>query len=217
MSELIIKSLSLTATNIQADAEKILESQAKKNNIGTINWQEYSYKPDVTFRIAHTGNEIWLKFYVVEKCIRAVETRTNGDVYKDSCVEFFISFDNRNYYNFEFNCIGTRHLSYGPGRGNRTRINPEIVEKIKANSTLGSEQFDNKAGDFEWEMMLRIPVEVFVFDTISKLNGMQATGNFYKCGDMTDEPHFVTWTPVKTEKPDYHRPEFFGNLQFDDF
>jgi len=215
MNELKIKSISLSAADIQADAEKILESQAEKNNIGTINWQEYSYKPDVTFRIAHTGNEIWLKIYVAEKCIRAVETRTNGDVYKDSCVEFFISFDNQNYYNFEFNCIGTRHLSYGPGRGNRTRINPEIVKKIKANSTLGSEPFDNKTGDFEWEMMLRIPVEVFVFDTISKLNGMQATGNFYKCGDMTDEPHFVTWNPVKTEKPDYHRPEFFGNLQFE--
>lgn len=215
MSELKIKSISLSAADIQEDAERMLESQAERNNIGTINWQEYSYKPDVTFRIAHTGNEIWLKFYVAEKCIRAVETRINGDVYKDSCVEFFISFDNRNYYNFEFNCIGTRHLSYGPGRGNRTRINPEIVEKIKANSTLGSEPFDNKTGDFEWEMMLRIPVEVFDFDTINNLKGMQATGNFYKCGDMTDEPHFVTWNPVKTEKPDYHRPEFFGNLQFE--
>ncbi len=215
MSELKIKSLSLAAADIQADAEQMLESQAEKNNIGIINWSEYPYKPSITFRIAHTGNEIWLKFYVTEKCIRALETRTNGDVYKDSCVEFFISFDQRNYYNFEFNCIGTRHLSYGPGRGNRARINPEIVEKIDALSTLGKEPFDNKTGDFEWEMMLRIPVEVFIFDTLSSLKGMQATGNFYKCGDMTDEPHFVTWNPVKTEKPDYHRPEFFGSLQFE--
>jgi len=215
MSELKIKSLSLAAADIQEDVEKMLESQAENNNIGIINWSEYPYKPSITFRIAHTGNEIWLKFYVTEKCIRALETRTNGDVYKDSCVEFFISFDQRNYYNFEFNCIGTRHLSYGPGRGNRARINPEIVEKIEAMSTLGKVPFDNKSGDFEWELMLRIPVEVFIFDTLSSLKGMQATGNFYKCGDMTDEPHFVTWNPVKTEKPDYHRPEFFGSLKFE--
>ncbi|HPH75320.1 MAG TPA: carbohydrate-binding family 9-like protein, partial [Bacteroidales bacterium] len=26
--------------------------------------------------------------------------------------------------------------------------------------------------------------------------------------------HFVTWNPVGTEKPDYHRPEFFGILKF---
>jgi hypothetical protein len=215
MSELIIKSLKLPAVFDQLKAEKILESQTEKNNIGTVNWPEFSYKPEVVFKIGHTETEIWLKFYVSEKCIRAVETRTNGDVYKDCCVEFFISFDQRNYYNFEFNCIGTRHLSYGAGRGNRARINPEIVEKIRTNSTLGSEPFDNKTGNFEWELMIRIPVEVFIFDSISSLKGTKATGNFYKCGDMTEEPHFVTWNPVKTEKPDYHRPEFFGNLLFE--
>lgn len=215
MSELKIKQLVLPINFEQSDAEKMLESQTEKTNIVRINWPEFSYKPEVAFRIGHTENEIWLKFYVTEKCIRAVETRTNGDVYKDSCVEFFISFDHRNYYNFEFNCIGTRHLAYGPGRGNRARINPEIVEKIDVKSTLGDEPFDNKTGSFTWEMLLRIPVEVFIFDTINNLKGLQATGNFYKCGDMTAEPHFVTWNPVKTEKPDYHRPEFFGNLQFE--
>ncbi len=215
MSELKIKQLVLPINFEQSDAEKMLESQTEKTNIVRINWPEFSYKPEVAFRIGHTENEIWLKFYVTEKCIRAVETRTNGDVYKDSCVEFFISFDHRNYYNFEFNCIGTRHLAYGPGRGNRARINPEIVEKIDVKSTLGDEPFDNKTGSFTWEMLLRIPVEVFIFDTINNLKGLHATGNFYKCGDMTAEPHFVTWNPVKTEKPDYHRPEFFGNLQFE--
>lgn len=215
MSELKIKQLVLPINFEQSDAEKMLESQTEKTNIVTINWPEFSYKPEVAFRIGHTENEIWLKFYVTEKCIRAVETLTNGDVYKDSCVEFFISFDHRNYYNFEFNCIGTRHLAYGPGRGNRARVNPEIVEKIDVKSTLGNEPFDNKTGNFTWEMLLRIPVEVFIFDTINNLKGLHATGNFYKCGDMTAEPHFVTWNPLKTEKPDYHRPEFFGNLQFE--
>jgi hypothetical protein len=94
-------------------------------------------------------------------------------------------------------------------------VNPEIVEKIQTHSTLGNQPFDNKTGDFEWELLLRIPVEVFIFDTISNLKATKATGNFYKCGDMTNEPHFVTWNPVKTEKPDYHRPEFFGNLLFE--
>jgi hypothetical protein len=130
-------------------------------------------------------------------------------------VEFFISFDQRNYYNFEFNCIGTRHLSYGPGRGNRARVNPEVVEKIQTHSTLGNEPFDNKTGNFEWELMLRIPAEAFIFDSINNLKGKQVTGNLYKCGDMTEEPHFVTWNPIKTEKPDYHRPEFFGKIIFE--
>ena len=36
--------------------------------------------------------------------------------------------------------------------------------------------------------------------------------NFYKCGDKTAHPHFLSWSPVSTEKPDFHRPEFFGEL-----
>jgi len=130
-------------------------------------------------------------------------------------VEFFISPDGENYYNFEFNCIGTTHLAYGPGRGNRKIVEPAIVEKIKIESSLGSDPFDNKTGNFEWEMMIRIPVECFQYTKITSLNGLKATANFYKCGDGTPEPHFVTWNPVGTESPDYHRPEFFGKVLFE--
>ena len=36
--------------------------------------------------------------------------------------------------------------------------------------------------------------------------------NFYKCGDKTAHPHYLSWSPIHTEKPDFHRPEFFGEL-----
>ena len=36
--------------------------------------------------------------------------------------------------------------------------------------------------------------------------------NFYKCGDKTDTPHFLSWNPVEVASPDFHRPEFFGEL-----
>ncbi|MCK7536290.1 MAG: carbohydrate-binding family 9-like protein [Marinilabiliales bacterium] len=44
----------------------------------------------------------------------------------------------------------------------------------------------------------------------SSLAGKSFRANFYKCGDKLSNPHFVTWNPVGTEKPDYHRPEYFG-------
>jgi len=31
---------------------------------------------------------------------------------------------------------------------------------------------------------------------------------------MLSNPHYVTWNPVGTEQPDYHRPEYFGELKF---
>lgn len=215
MKQLFVKRLVPAKTCTLAEAAHLLETQTVTNLIDTINWPAFGYKPQVTFRIGHTGSEIWLKFYVTEKHVRALETRTNGDVYKDSCVEFFVAFDSDNYYNFEFSCIGTRHLSFGPGRGNRTRISPEKVEQIEIESTLGNQPIEPKSGNFVWEMMIRIPVSCFAFHSIKSLSNSKATANLYKCGDATAEPHFVTWSPVGTQKPDYHRPEFFGKVQFE--
>jgi hypothetical protein len=50
---------------------------------------------------------------------------------------------------------------------------------------------------------------------LSTFKGLKAKANFFKCGDETLEPHFVTWNPVKTTSPDYYRPEFFGEVLFE--
>jgi len=196
-------------------AEHLLDSQTAVNHIKMLNWEEYGYLPEVNFRIAYSGDEIWLKYYVNEKHLKAFETKTNGDVYKDSCVEFFISPDGENYYNFEFNCIGTIHLAWGPGRYNRKFVDPLVIEKIEVKSSLANQPFDEKTGNFSWQIMVRIPTECFIFSKLSTLKGLKARANFYKCGDGTPEPHFVTWNPVKTTNPDYHRPEFFGEVLFE--
>lgn len=215
MNQLFIKKIKAQNQVSFSEAEHLLENQTITNAIHVINWENFDYKPEVQFRIGHTGNEIWLKYYVRENHIRAKETRTNGEVYKDSCVEFFVSHDNENYYNFEFSCIGTIHLAWGPGRNNRKFVDPKIVEKIAIKSSLGNQPFDNKSGNFEWEMMIRIPLECFSYSKLKTFNNLKATANFYKCGEETAVTHYVTWNPVKTENPDYHRPEFFGKVQFE--
>ena len=215
MKNLFIKKISSKGAVNNEEAVRLLETKTVSNSIDIINWEDYSYKPDLQFRIAHTGNEIWLKYYIKEKNILARETRTNGEVYKDSTVEFFISLDGENYYNIEFNCIGTIHLAYGPGRNDRTFVNSENIEKIKISSSLGIKPFVEKTGNFDWEIMIRIPVECFEFDKIKTLSGLKGTANFYKCGDDTSEPHYISWNPIKTDSPDYHRPEFFGKILFE--
>jgi hypothetical protein len=45
--------------------------------------------------------------------------------------------------------------------------------------------------------------------------GVQWRANFYKCGDKTSHPHWLTWSVVDKPEPDFHRPEFFGILEFD--
>jgi hypothetical protein len=215
MKNLFIRHINIQKPVSISEAGHLLETSAVSHPIDTLNWKEFAYKPKLSFRIAHVGNEIWLKYYVTEKYILARETFTNGAVYKDSCVEFFVSFDGTNYYNFEFSCIGTRHLAFGPGRGNRILLDPKVVEQIEIESSLGNQPFEEKVGNFEWEMMIRIPVICFTTSNIKSLNGLKATANFYKCGDATSEPHYVTWNPVGTENPDYHRSEFFGKAEFE--
>ncbi len=44
--------------------------------------------------------------------------------------------------------------------------------------------------------------------------GHRAAANFYKCGDETAVPHYGAWSPIDTPQPDFHRPEFFGEVVF---
>lgn len=215
MKQICVKKLKSNGILNLKEVGRQLGLFADRNAVDVINWENYPYLPKVGFCMANAGTELWLKFDVREKHVLALETQTNGPVHKDSTVEFFISFDGNDYYNFEFNCIGTRHLAYGGGRGNRTPVAPEIAEQIRISSSLGKAPFDEKTGDFSWEMVIAIPISCFVFSQLETLQGLRATANFYKCGDNTSVPHFVSWNPIETLSPDFHRPEYFGKLQFD--
>ena len=193
----------------------VLEKQAITHPVSTINWPEYSYKPKVKFRIGHTGENIVLKFYVEEEAVRAVVTNINGPVHTDSCVEFFVSFDGKSYYNFEFNCIGTPHVAWGEGRNNRSKLDENVIRTIAIESSLGNSPFETRTDGFKWELTVVIPIECFAYNPGLKLSGLKATANFYKCGDDLPVPHFVTWNPVGTSQPDYHRPEFFAVIEFE--
>lgn len=47
------------------------------------------------------------------------------------------------------------------------------------------------------------------------MDGQTIKANFYKCGDELQTPHFLSWNPINIEKPDFHRPDFFGSLEFE--
>jgi hypothetical protein len=193
----------------------LMDEQEGKLSIDTINWSEYNYKPAVTVAIAYHGNEIFLKYYISENYFKAEKTESNQMVCEDSCVEFFVSPENDGiYYNMEFNGIGTCLLGAGTGRGNSTKADPDIISKIRRETSLGREPIREKEGKFEWTITMAIPLTVFFRHSIKDLKGKTFRANFYKCGDMLKVPHYITWNPVGTEKPDYHQPEYFGILKF---
>jgi hypothetical protein len=63
-------------------------------------------------------------------------------------------------------------------------------------------------------MALVIPFATFFKHQIETVDGKTIKGNFYKCGDKTSVPHFLSWNPIILPSPDFHRPDFFGEFSF---
>ena len=194
-SELKIETL-LTASSFQTIAEQP--------------WPSFPYKPDVKFSIAHTGTDILLSYKVEEVEVRHVNTAINSAVWEDSCVEFFISFDDKGYYNFEFNCIGTALVGFGKNRNDRKLLPVTLIKRICCFA-----QMEKKGDSFHWQMQAIIPLSVFMYHAVFNLEGKKGKANFYKCGDKLAQPHFLAWNNIETDEPDFHQPAFFGDIEFE--
>ena len=211
MKQLTVPRISIAGPH-SLDSAATLLNTLPKQSIDEIPWPAYPYKPAVQFVIVHDDNHLFLKYFVTEKAIRAVNTRVNSSVWEDSCVEFFISFDNAAYYNFEFNCMGITLVGYGPSKTQRNLLPETIVEQI-ATSSLINRLPENKT--ISWELTVRIPRTTFIHHQSITLSGLHCRANFYKCGDMLPEPHFITWSGIQTPTPDFHVPESFGQLHIE--
>ncbi|MGS2741588.1 carbohydrate-binding family 9-like protein [Sinomicrobium sp. M5D2P17] len=176
-------------------------------------WEQY---PDVVkagCKVAHNGDALFLSYYVEENHVVASSV-TNGNIHKDSCVEFFISFgDDDSYYNLEFNCIGWGKIGYGKDRHDRNLLPSRLVESVTSFSSITSKVV-NEEKHFIWEISFVIPITVFCHNHIRSFSSLRARGNFYKCSSAGPRPHYLTWNKVNTEKPDFHRKECFGELEF---
>lgn len=177
-------------------------------------WPEFKNNSQTSFAISHSGDAIFLKYYVKEDVIKIVMHKTNDQVHKDNCVEFFISFGlEKKYYNIELNCLGVCLMAYGKGRLNRKKMSEDLIQKIEKSISIKSAPAHSST-NFEWEITLVIPLEVFEFSPLKSLIGQNGHGNFFKCGDDLPEPHFLTWSMIDAKTPDFHLPEFFGALEF---
>ena len=213
MKELIVKKIKTTFYEDRGTFINFMKP-VEWNIIDTVNWKKYDYSPNVQFRIAYCDTAIFLHYKVHESSIRAKTIVDNGEVWKDSCIEFFVMPENDGiYYNFEFNCVGACRLAAGTGRNDREMVPVEVVSQIFRNSSLCNKQLIEEQKIHEpWDMVIGIPYSCFFKHPDYSPTGKTIHANFYKCGDELEKPHFLSWNPINTEKPDFHRPEFFGTL-----
>jgi hypothetical protein len=176
------------------------------------NWPDYKTDCSAVFRIAHDDTAVILKFYIKKDFFQSAERPVNSDVHKDNCVEFFVRFGaDHSYYNIEYSCLGIGKVGYGSSRTDRALLSHLEVGQIGVWT-----KFSSVTPVFDWEILLYIPTRVFRFKEIGFLSGQHCSANFYKCGDELPAPHFLTWSPVASAAPDFHRPESFGEIVFGD-
>lgn len=165
--------------------------------------------PAVMANASVNGEFFQVDFTVEEPmdCFRSEIQEDLGHSWEDSCVEIFLQnpANESEYFNFETTSRGFLLAARGTGRENRTLLNESEIAKV-----IRTKQVASIIGDFIcWGMSVRIPASLF---GLSSFEGVTLKGNLYKCADKAKAPHYLSAFPVDTEKPDFHRPEFFQTL-----
>ncbi len=190
----------------------LITKEARRYDIACVNWpDDFPYAPKVSVELWHSGDCLHLRYKVQENAVRAVCGQDRENIWEDSCVEFFFMPEGSDkYYNVECNAVGKIYMACGKCRSDREFLPQEAYDAVVRRSSLGEEAFGIKEGPAEWEVSLDIPSRVFGLDSFDDKKGR---GNFYNCG--LPEKHFLSWAPIATEKPDFHRPEFFRDIEFE--
>lgn len=182
--------------------------------IATVNWPAFPARSSASFRIAWDGVRILLRFVVRDTAAQSIQTADNGPVWRDRCVEWFLSLDGVHYYNMEWNAAGTMLAQYGVSRQDRLFIAPERLATVERTASLGGAPISLTTGAVDWSLTLGIPVAFFGDDARRIVTGATVRGNFYLCGDDLPEKQYLSHYPIASERPDFHRPESFGPIRF---
>ncbi len=197
-------------------------SEVEPVSVGNFLPESSPHRPQTLIRLVYDAQGLHGQFQVEDRFVRCVRTEYGSEVWKDSCVEFFVEpKPGRGYFNFEFNSGGTflvnhivdpTHTAEGfrafvrlpeavarPGRVRPSLplvVNPEITEAVT------------------WTLEFFIPftlLEKYV-GRLGEVAGQTWRGNFYKCAEENSHPHWAAWSPV--DEFNFHRPHCFGELLF---
>lgn len=210
-----------TARRIPAAALEAIDfSRAEEGRIGQARPESSDHRPQTAFRVLHDGTNLYVRFDVQDRYVRSVQTAYQGPVYTDSCVEFFVRPKaDKGYFNFEVNAGGTLLLSYvedpartAHGLKRATPVPEAWGRQVVIRSSLPAVVEPEIGEPLAWQVRYQVPValfEAFVGETV-RGEGAVWRANFFKCGDKTSHPHWLSWSPVPALN--FHLPECFGEL-----
>ncbi|MGI5898930.1 MAG: carbohydrate-binding family 9-like protein [Christensenellales bacterium] len=206
---------SMTVKN--AGREALFTDAVEPFDIAIHPWEDSGYDPKVEGRICYDGAGIHIGFTVWEDQVVINHFNKNDPVSLDSCVEFFVSpwpEGSPHYANFEINAIGTFLAKNRPGPNEMQFIErSETDREFDIRTSLSRENHSDFKGPF-WQVSYTVPRSVLerYFPGCELKSGAVWRANFYKCGHGDYLNHKMAWSDIKTEKPQFHSPKFFGSI-----
>jgi len=172
------------------------------------------FRPTVQAKMTYDNENIYVIFHVQDRYVHIVTKDIGGQVWTDSAAEFFFSPDTSlplNYFNLEVNGGGTPLLGY---RGKKPTV--EDIKMIEIAHTLPQIVDPEITEPVTWTLEYRIPLAMLEkYANVTRPKpGVVWKANFYKIAEKTSNPHYITWSVIQNDKPNFHLPKFFGTLKF---
>ena len=189
----------------------------------TIDWfhpNSATYRPEVVVRIAHSRDTVHLRWRVADRYVVARTTEVNGEVWKDSCVEWFVQPEaDGGYFNLEINAAGTPLLSYVEdatlirGIPRRRHLLPAAdIAAIRIVPSLPRNVDAELPGSITWTLDVDVPLVVFA-NFLGRPLACSGSWrcNLYHCADDSSHPRWGAWSPIAES---FHEPAHFGIWNF---
>ncbi len=171
-------------------------------NVELCQWKERQSDVHMTAKMLYDDSRLYVRMETDEPMPTARETKHNGDVYKDSCMELFIS-PNENdarYLNFEFNAYGTMHMAIRKSR----------YEWVFTDEDRDYFEVQSHVDNEKWILQFVLPFEYA--DKYLGGHTKHMKGNFFKLGEKDGKRHYRSMFKIDLPEPDNHTPEFFGDF-----
>jgi hypothetical protein len=182
--------------------------------------QSSAHRPVTAARLLYDAAGVHGIFFVKDRYVRCVGSGYFADVWKDSCVEFFVQPKlNNGYFNFEFNCGGAHLCNHimdwtrtSQGFKSCVKIPPALGRQVAIQSSLPPIVDPEIADPIDWTLQFFIPFAIFesFLGPVRPLGGEVWRGNFFKCAEEISHPHWAAWSAV--DEFNFHLPRCFGNL-----
>lgn len=213
-------------TEVVPDARKLWDGEVwRRAELLDVNcWRPEGggHRPWTQCRLLYDEQNLYGIFRVEEQGVRCVHTGFQSEVWKDSCVEFFVQPKGvGGYFNFEFNGGGAllaSHVTNPVRRDGRLKEFQPLASsddrQIRRFSTLPRMVEPEIPTPMVWHLEFSIPFAVLEKYTgpIGAVAGQIWQANFYKCGNETSHPHWLSWSPLRERN--FHDPTSFGQIEF---